>query len=119
MTLGNAAVLDMVQLDEVVGGLDAEYGDGYNGWANSSRFLNEMFGDKVCKRYSDSLVLWKKDEVKTAWKLVGVEVKDVRIHRRRTRMCFKIDGVEVSAQQAFEHAMNFFGKHLPEYSWCW
>ncbi len=111
-------MLNEEELHEVDGGFsDFWYGDGYGGWANSSRFLNVLLGGAVCDRYGNDRANWNKKEITAAWTKVGVEVHgdapwDIR-------MVYKINGKKVSAQQAFEHAMNVTGKHLKPEDWCW
>ncbi len=114
MKLENAPAISMDQLDDVVGGLDAEYGDGYSGWANASRFMNDLFDGSVCNRYGEWRASWHKDEIKKAWKSkIGLTVTyggDVYVTKNRRIM---------SPKQAFQYAMKKVGKYLPEYSWCW
>ncbi len=105
---------NMVQLDEVAGGgAPSGYGNGYTGWANSSRFLNVLLGGAVCDRYGSFKAGFHSEEIISAWTKVGVELTN------ENGMVYKINGKKVSAQRAFEHAMNVTGRHLKPEDWCW
>ncbi len=97
------------ELHEVDGGFG--FGDGYSGWANSSRFLNVLLGEAVCDRYGRFRAGFHAKEIISAWAKVGVEVDH--------GMVFKINGKEVNEKEAFEHAMNVTGKHLQPKDWLW
>ncbi len=116
MKLKNAQTLEIDQLDEVVGGGAPEgYGDGYTGWANSSRFLNDLFDGSVCNRYGDWRAVHHKDEIKNAWKKLGVQV----YWGKRYVIKEGENERSVTPKEAFQYAMKKVGKYLPEYSWCW
>ncbi len=54
MKFKDAKTIDLDQLENVAGGGAPEgYGDGYTGWANSSRFMNDLFDGSVCQRYGE------------------------------------------------------------------
>ncbi len=68
-------MLNEEELHEVDGGFNSlVYGDGYGGWANDSRFLNVLLGGAVCDRYGNFWVDFHVDEIKNAWRTVGVEI---------------------------------------------
>ena len=97
------------ELSMVAGGKTSET-------ANDSRFLNSLNGS--CDRYGEvkiGLLTRCVEEVKSAWKTVGIEVK---LHGTASNEYY-LDGNKITQQQAREHAMKVTGHHMTEKDWNW
>ena len=104
------------ELDQVAGGTCYETAD-------DSRFLNVLLrGTKYhqCDRYGATKMFFCHSAVvdlNNAWKSLGVEL------RARTGFImknkYKLNGKEISRDEAWAHAEKLVGKHLTESEWNW
>ena len=115
--LENAAMSDE-ELDQVAGGSIYEIAD-------DNRFLNVLLHGREgqCDRHSATYIYFVSgvDEVKTAWKTVGIEMIESSdcFGGKYGKNTYKLDGKEISREQAWAHAEKVVGKTLKESDWNW
>ncbi len=102
------------ELHEVAGG-STDFGDGYSGWANSSRFMNVLLGGDVCDRYGDWTVDSHRREIISAWRKVGVTIRE----GNRGELTYIVGYNRYTPREAFQYAMHKAGKKLEPKDWCW
>ena len=106
-------MLDMEELENVAGGGQPAYGNA----GADSRFLNVLLGGDVIDRWGDNYGQLHKDEVVNAWAKVGVQ----RIFGSDSFQpsFYVINDKEVTAQEAYAHAMKVTGRYLTPEQWNW
>ena len=120
-------ILTEEEMESVAGGGEAAYGT----WGADSRFLNVLLGGDVIDRWGDYKADYIENKYKIidAWARVGV-TKTISgqgghqffVHNQcapRAVSGYYINGQQVSAQEAYAHAMKVTGKYLPPASWNW
>ena len=120
-------ILTEEEMESVAGGGQPAYGT----WGADSRFLNVLLGGDVIDRWGDGYAneIGNKNKIIDAWARVGVTKTSSMqgghqffVHNRgtiREASGYYINGQQVSAQQAYAHAMKVTGKYLPPASWNW
>ena len=111
--------LDADELDNIAGGTTVQC-------AADSRFLNVLLGGDVCDRYGDYNAGMHYAEIGAAWERVGVRIeyttsmyKCTSIYETDSKRCYYIGDKEVSAQEAYAHAMKVTGRYLTPAQWNW
>ena len=114
-------VLTEEEMETVAGGQDVYGSDGAD-----SRFLNVLLGGDVCDRYGDYNAGMHYAEIGAAWERVGVRIeyttsmyKCTSIYETDSKRCYYIGDKEVSAQEAYAHAMKVTGRYLTPAQWNW
>jgi len=106
------------QLEQVAGGNCIESAD-------DSRFLNSLNGST--DRYGATRIFFSMGftgidaEISDAWAKVGVEaeIDSGRLLNCGEKNIYKINGKQVTQEEARKHAMNVVGKQMTESDWKW
>ncbi len=105
------------ELDQIAGG------DCYE-MADDSRFLNSLNGS--CDRYGATRIWFSmgwtgiNDEIEKAWATVGIEahVKSGSSYKK-DRNTYKLDGKQITQEEARQHAMKVTGHYMERKDWNW
>ena len=102
------------ELDNVAGGSPGELAD-------DSRFLNVLLHgtDKYhqCDRYGGFRMFLSqpaRDDLKKSWNSLGIELE----HQAGPNI-YRLNGKEISREEAWAHAERLVGKHLTKEQWNW
>lgn len=105
--------LGYYELDKVVGG-------GTGQLAEDSRYLNVLLRGTDyyrCDRYGSTKIAWSvgaENDVLRAWASLGIKVTSDFAF---TNNHYKLNGKEISRQEAWAHAEELAGKHLKKSDW--
>ena len=103
--------LDTEQMDGIVGGALEHCGGG----GDDSRFLNVLLRGRPCQPERHNGYTVDGTEVMKAWESVGVKCNFNKLFG-----CgYSINGKQVTAEEAYRHAMKVVGKQLKPSDWYW
>ncbi len=113
-------MLDEAQLEQAAGGTLGEVAD-------DSRFLNVLLAGRPGQpdRHGKGGFLMMNEqegaaaraEIRAAWKSVGISYT---LNTSLLHGCtYKLNGKEITQEQARQHAMNVVGRQLKESDWDW
>ena len=105
------------ELDKVAGGTSGESAD-------DSRFLNVLLQGTnkyhQCDRYGEWRIFWSigaRDDLTKAWNSLGIEVENN--FGAFSYNTYRLNGKEISREEAWAHAEKLVGKHLTKEQWNW
>ena len=103
-------MLNNEELDSVAGGTVSETAD-------DSRFLNTLNGST--DRHSATRLFCddgtRRNKIIQGWATVGIKSSCESIWKNE----YRLDGKEITQEEARRHAMNVTGRHLTESEWKW
>ncbi len=103
------------ELDKVAGGTPGESAD-------DSRFLNVLLHGTnkyhQCDRYGGFTILCEgsaREDLKKSWNSLGIELE----YSFCEYNTYRLNGKEISREEAWAHAESLVGKHLTKEQWNW
>ncbi len=118
-TMRKENLLDENQLEQAAGGSCYEMSD-------DSKFLNVLLkGRPGCPdrygamRCCADLITGIDDELKTAWKSVGIDFKPHSGAGTDMLSTYMLNGKQITHAEAWAHAEKVVGRHLEKHEWDW